>query len=105
MFAASLGTMMATPGRILWQCLIQVLPTGGQLWADFNADENSAIELQYMADMEIPVKLTVGDNTWTVDLSIMMQINDQTGKERPVRRIVVIDGSVTAEAAKMEAQG
>ena len=88
-FAASLGTM-ATRCRILWQCLIKVLPTEGQLWVYFNADENSAIDLQYMTDNN-PVRLTVGDSTWTVDFSIMMQINDQTGKERPVRRIVVID--------------
>ena len=36
------------------------------------------------------VTLKLHDDTWTIDLENMLQINDGTGTERPIRRVVVV---------------
>ena len=58
-------------------------------WADFKPDENQRIDMDFMTDM-CPVTLGEPPETWTVDVERVVQVNDNNGQTRPVRRIVLV---------------
>ena len=86
------STSLTTSSRckILWQvCLGERL--GAWTWADYRDSENENIEsvFRYTADRPRLI-LEHDDATWTVDLINMIQVNDETGASRKIRRVAVL---------------
>ena len=87
---ASTSLTTSTRCKILWQvCLGERL--GAWTWADYSESENANIESVYRYTQDRPpLILEHDDATWTVDLINMIQVNDETGTSRKIRRIVVL---------------
>ena len=68
-------------------CLGQHL--GSWHWADYNDVDNERIESSYASDRR-PVPMEYDGATWTVDVDMMVQINDERKTRRQIRRIVVV---------------
>ena len=84
--AASLTTV--TSCKIVWQvCLGERLGTWS--WADYNDVDNQSIESAYTSDRR-PATLEHDGATWTVHLNFLIQVTDETGTSRKIRRIVVV---------------
>ena len=64
---------------------------GAWTWADYSDIENQSIEsvYRYTSDRP-PLTLEHDDATWTVDLINMIQVNDETGTSRKIRRLAVL---------------
>ena len=78
----------STSCKVVWQvCLGERLGTWS--WADYSESDNQSIESAYTSDRR-PVTLDHDGATWTVDLNAMIQVNDETGTSRKIRRIVVV---------------
>jgi hypothetical protein len=85
--AASTPTAV-TSCRIQWQvCLGERL--GSWNWADYNEFDNERIESSYASDRR-PVPIGWDGATWTVDVDMLLQINDERKTRRQIRRIVVV---------------
>ena len=85
---AALTASTLTSCRIQWQvCLGQRL--GSWNWADYNDVDNEGLESAYASDRR-PVSLEYDGATWTVDVDMMIQINDERKAQRQIRRIVVV---------------
>ena len=87
---ASSSLTTSTFCKIVWQvCLGESL--GAWTWADYNDIENQSIEsvYKYTSDRP-PLTLELDGATWTVDLTNMLQVNDETGTSRKIRRNVVL---------------
>ena len=87
---ASSSLTTSTSCNIVWQvCLGERL--GSWTWADYNDIDNQNIESVYQFTPDRPpVTLEHDGATWTVDLNLMIQVNDETGTSRKIRRIVVV---------------
>ena len=77
-----------TGHQIVWQVYIGQIHDAMQ-WADFKPHESLRMEAA-LANKEVSVSLKLGDDTWSIDLGLMQQTNNQTEKKRPIRRIVVV---------------
>ena len=87
---ASSSLTTSTSCNIVWQvCLGERL--GSWTWADYNDIDNQSIESvdKFTSDRP-PLTLEHDGATWTVDLNLMIQVNDETGTSRKIRRIVVV---------------
>ena len=87
---ASTSLTTSTRCKIVWQvCLGERL--GAWTWADYSDLENENIESVYRYTSGRP-PLTLGhdDATWTVGLINMIQVNDETGTSRKMRRVAVL---------------
>ena len=87
---ASTSLTTSTRCKIVWQvCLGERL--GAWTWADYSDMENENIEsvYRYTSDRP-PLTLEHDGATWTVDLINMIQVNDETGTSRKIRRIAVL---------------
>lgn len=74
--------------QVIWQVNLGVT-NGAMTWADFKNHECLRMDAGVNAQ-DKTVQLTLHDDTWTIDLENMLQINDQTGKQRPIRRVVIV---------------
>ena len=87
------GKLAARPttssgGLVQWQTFIE-RSLNSDRWADYLEDENLKLDAAFQTDKR-PVTLGVPPVSWTVDLNRMMQVNDQTGTERRIRRVVIV---------------
>ena len=94
------GTLAARPttssgGVVQWQTFIE-RKMNSDRWADYPEDENLKLDASFQTDKR-PVTLGVPPESWTVDLNRMMQVNDQTGTERPIRRLVIVQTGLPKE--------
>ena len=62
---------------------------GSWNWADYNDVDNERLESAYASDRR-PVSMEYDGATWTVDVDMMVQINDERKTRRQIRRIVVV---------------
>ncbi len=83
----------STGCKIVWQVLIDKR-NGTENWADYKAHENLRLDAALQGDM-LPVTLQEHGNTWTVDLKEMVQVNNETGTKRPIRRTVIVKYCLT----------
>ena len=74
--------------QIVWQVHIGHIHDTMQ-WADFKPHESLRMEAA-LANKEDSVSLKLHDDTWSIDLALMLQTNDKTEKKRPIRRIVIV---------------
>ena len=74
--------------QIVWQACIGKFHDSMQ-WADFKPHESLRMEAA-LANKETTV-----DDTWSIDLLLMLQINDETQTRRPIRRIVIVKQRVS----------
>ena len=74
--------------QIIWQVGVGTT-NGAMTWADFKAHECLRMDAGVGAG-DKTVTLKLHDDTWTIDLENMLQINDGTGTKRPIRRVVVV---------------
>ena len=74
--------------QVIWQVGVG-LTNGAMTWADFKCHECLRMD-GGLAAGDKKVSLKLHDDTWTIDLETMLQINDSTGTERPIRRVVVV---------------
>ena len=75
-------------GLVQWQTFIE-RKLNSDRWADYLEDENLKLDADFQSEKR-PVTLGVPPHSWTVDLNRMMLVNDQTGTERRIRRLVLI---------------
>jgi hypothetical protein len=87
---ASSSLTTSTSCKTMWQvCLGERL--GSWTWADYDDIDNQSIENVYKFTSDRPpLTLEQDGGTWTVDLNLMIQVNDETGSSRKIRRIVVV---------------
>ena len=81
--------------QIVWQCWIGQIH-GACQWADFKPYESLRMEAA-LADNAVTVDLTLNEDTWSIDLSVMQQTNTKSGTIRPIRRIVILKQGVLKE--------
>jgi hypothetical protein len=74
--------------QIVWQVHIGTSHDAMQ-WADFKPHEALRMEAA-LANKEVSVNLKLHDDSWSIDLKLMLQTNDQTNTKRPIRRIVIV---------------
>ena len=79
----------STGGLIQWQTWIETKKKGDQHWADYVEEENLAIDASFQTGKR-PVTLGNPPDSWTVDVNRMVQSNDTSGTERPIRRLVIL---------------
>ena len=79
----------STGGLIQWQTWISTTNKGDQHWADYVEEENLAIDASFQTQKR-PVTLGNPPDSWTVDVNRMVQTNDTTRTERPIRRLVIL---------------
>ena len=87
------GTLAARPttssgGLVQWQTFIE-RKLNSDRWADYQEEENLKLDASFQTEKR-PVTLGVPPQSWTVDLNRMMQVNDETGTERSIRRLVIV---------------
>ena len=81
--------------RIVWQVWIEDRHTCG-VWADYEEPDNKVIDVAFMTKAKRPVTLGKEDKYWTIDFHRMVQVNDQTGTQRCIRRTVIVAEPITA---------
>ena len=72
----------------VWQVLIGDT-LGAPTWADFKPHESCRMDGALLAKDET-CTLTCNGNTWTISFKEMVQINDESGTKRPIRRTVIV---------------
>ena len=93
------GDLEAAPATaagqpIVWQVYTDTFH-GTKNWADFKAHECLRMETA-LFEKQATVTLQVKEYTWTIDLTNMVQTNDDTKKRRPIRRTVIVkQGDIT----------
>ena len=78
---------------VVWQVHIGTT-NGAMTWADFKPHEALRMDAALGAG-EKKVTLKCNDNSWTIDLSLMVQINDGTTTSRAIRRTVIVKQVLT----------
>ena len=78
--------------QIVWQVYIGQINKTMQ-WVDFKPHESLRMEAA-LAAKEDSVTLKLHDDTWSIDLALMLQTNDKTQNKRPIRRIVIAKQAV-----------
>jgi len=73
---------------VVWQVLIGET-LGAPTWADFKPHESFRMDGALLAKDE-KCKLECNGNTWTISFKEMVQINDESGTKRPIRRTVIV---------------
>ena len=81
--------------QIVWQCYIGPLH-GTVQWADFKPYESLRMEAAW-AENAVTVSLTLNEDAWLIDLSLMHLTNIISGTIRPIRRMVVLKQGVLKE--------
>ena len=80
-------------GLVLWQALIfePAESSGlGPTWADYKDVYNNMIELAYSQGVaRVSIEWDHAAD-WIITFGDMMQTNNKTGREHPVRRVIVI---------------
>ena len=61
-----------------------------QQWADLPFEDNCRVEASFMTSKE-SVTIGTSSDTWTFDVVRLIQRNDKTGTERPIRRAVIVN--------------
>ena len=87
---ASSSLTTSTSCKIVWKVRLGER-LGAQTLTDYNDIENQSIESVYKFTSDRPPLTLEHDGaTWPVDLNLMIQVNDETGTSRTIRRIVVV---------------
>ena len=73
---------------VVWQVLIGET-LGAPTWADFKPHESFRMDGALLAKDE-KCKLECNGKTWTIGFKEMVQINDESGTKRPIRRTVIV---------------
>ena len=73
---------------VVWQAHISN-SQGAMTWADFKPHESLRMDAALGA-RESTVTLKCHDSSWTIDLLLMIQINDETRTRRSIRRIAIV---------------
>ncbi len=73
---------------VVWQAHIGN-SQGTMTWADFKPHECLRMDAA-LASRESTVTLKCHDSSWTIDLVLMIQTNDETLTRRSIRRIVIV---------------
>ena len=73
---------------VVWQVHISN-SLGTMQWADFKPHESLRMDAALGAG-EKQVTLRCNGDSWTIDLGLMIQINDETQTKRSIRRIVIV---------------
>ena len=76
---------------IVWQVYTDTIH-GTKNWAGFKPHECLRMEAA-LIEKQATVTLQVKAYTWTIDLTEMVQVNNETGTKRPIRRTVIIKQS------------
>ena len=58
-------------------------------WADFKPHECLRMDAALNSD-DTTVMLQLNGHSWTIDLKEMVQVNNETGTRRPIRRTVIV---------------
>ena len=83
---------------VQWQTFIE-RSANRETWADYPWDESLKLDAAFQTDKR-PVTLGVSPDTWTIDLNRMMQLNDETGMERPIRCLVIVKNCLPQDTAR-----
>ena len=87
------GDLEAAPATASGQPIVWQVYTddshGTKHWADFKAHECLCMETA-LIEKQATVTLQVKEYTWTIDLTNMVQTNDDTKTRRPIRRTVIV---------------
>ena len=81
-----------TGHQVIWQVYIGHIHESMH-WVDFLPHESLRMEAA-LAAKEDSVTLKLHDDTWSIDLALMLQTNDKTQNKRPIRRIVIAKQAV-----------
>ena len=73
---------------IVWQVYTETMH-GTKNWADFKPHECLRMEAALVDDKTM-IMLQVKTYSWTIDLTEMVQINNETQTRRPIRRTVIV---------------
>ena len=72
--------------KVQWQCELE---NAGH-WADYHASQQKKIETAWQAMAhEVEVGTVDWPDTWLIDFVALVQINQQTGRRRRVRRVLI----------------
>jgi hypothetical protein len=85
---ASLPT--ATPGCFVQTQVYTEMRHWAHQWADLPFEDNCRVEASFMPSKE-SVTIGTSSDTWTFDVARLIQRNDKTGTERPIRRAVIVN--------------
>ena len=80
---------------IVWQVYTDTIH-GTKNWADFKPHECLRME-SALVENQATVTLQMKAHTWTIDLTEMVQVNNETGTKRPIRRTVIIKQCVITD--------
>ena len=89
------GLLLAQPRsiaehRVQWQVYIDK-KFGTDVWADLDKLQNAAVDAAYQFRGKTVTLGNVPDgDTWTIDVVKKLQTNARTGKERQMRRVVIV---------------
>ncbi len=73
---------------VVWQAYIGTSHES-MTWADFKPHESLRMDAA-LASREPTVTLQCNGSSWTIDLLLMVQINDETMTRRAIRRTVIV---------------
>ena len=73
---------------VVWQAHIGTT-NGAMTWADFKPHESLRMDAA-LGSRESTVTLKCHDSSWTIDLVLMIQTNDETLTRRSIRQIVIV---------------
>ena len=73
---------------VVWQVFTDTIH-GTENWADYKPHENLRMDAALKSD-NLSVTLQMNGGSWTIDLKEMVQVNNETGKRRPIRRTVIV---------------
>ena len=80
---------------IVWQVYTDTIH-GTKNWADFKPHECLRME-SALVENQATVTLQMKAHTWTINLTEMVQVNNETGTKRPIRRTVIIKQCVITD--------
>lgn len=71
---------------VRWQCYVDEYG----VWYDYSGAENVKIEAAWHAEkISVGTCTPLGDERWRIDFVALRQVNNTTGRRRPVRRILI----------------
>ena len=74
---------------VVWQVHIRTSKWGAMMWADFKKHESLRMDAALMKG-DKKCSLECNNDTWSIDLKDMVQINDKFGTQRAIRRTVIV---------------
>ena len=88
----SLATCM-TSSKVIWQVYLG-LHFEAELWADYKLADNMRIGDALWQNTD-EMKVEQDRATWTINFSLMTQVNDTTGTSKKIRRTMVASEKAT----------